>query len=121
MLDEKEIRQLILNLVRNALEATPPGKGVLISTRREAEDKVTLQVSDQGQGIPDEIMEKLGTPFFTTKENGTGLGLAVCYGIAERHRAAIQIETGAGGTTFLVHFPVPAGVLIDMDNRDLGD
>lgn len=121
LLDEKEIRQLILNLVRNALEATPPGKGVLISTRREAEDKVTLQVSDQGQGIPDEIMEKLGTPFFTTKENGTGLGLAVCYGIAERHRAAIQIETGAGGTTFLVHFPVPAGVLIDMDNRDLGD
>lgn len=111
LLDEKEIRQLILNLVRNALEATPPGKGVFISTRREAYDKVILQVADQGEGIPDEIMEKLGTPFFTTKENGTGLGLAVCYGIAERHQAAIQIESGAGGTTFLVHFPVPAGEL----------
>lgn len=51
-----------------------------------------------------EVLEKLGTPFFTTKETGTGLGLAVCHGIAERHNATIDVETSSAGTTFFVRF-----------------
>jgi len=58
----------------------------------------------QGEGIKPEVLEKIGTPFFTTKDYGTGLGLAVCYGIAARHNAKIKVETSANGITFLVQF-----------------
>ena len=105
LLDEKEIRQLVINLVYNALEAMTPGKNVTIRTCADQE-QVQLSVQDQGSGIDSEVMEKLGTPFFTTKESGTGLGLAVCYGIAARHQAKIEIETSPGGTTFLIRFPI---------------
>lgn len=101
----KEIRQIILNLSRNGLEAMPRGGCLTIGTRL-AGDQVILFVQDQGPGIPAETLEKLGTPFFTTKEQGTGLGLVVCYGIAARHQATIHIDTSTQGTTFSVCFPV---------------
>lgn len=103
MLDEKEIRQLILNLVMNSLDAVCSGQSVVISTR-ETRDYVILSVKDEGPGIKPEIIDKIGTPFFTTKEHGTGLGLAVCYSIADRHNASIKIDTGKCGTTFHVYF-----------------
>jgi PAS domain S-box-containing protein len=103
LLDGKEIRQVILNLVRNGLEATPPGGNITIRTFKE-EGEVVLSVRDQGAGINSDVLEKIGTPFFTTKETGTGLGLAVCYSIAAKHNAAISIDTGINGTTFNVRF-----------------
>jgi len=103
LLNEKEIRQLILNLVNNGLEAMSPGGTVVIRTFLDGRD-VVLAVQDQGKGIEPELLEKLGTPFFTTKEKGTGLGLAVCYSIAARHGAEIKIETGPTGSTFSVIF-----------------
>jgi PAS domain S-box-containing protein len=103
LLDEKEIRQLILNLVRNGLEAMSPRGHLIIKTSAEDEE-VVLAVKDYGRGISPDVLEKIGTPFYTTKENGTGLGLAVCYSIAARHNAAIKVETGTGGTTFYVRF-----------------
>ena len=102
-LDEKEMRQLILNLVRNGLEAMPPEGNLTIRTFMDNE-YVILSVQDQGKGIEPDVLEKLGTPFFTTKENGTGLGLAVCYSIAARHNAKIEIESNSSGTTFSVRF-----------------
>ncbi len=103
-LDEKEIRQLLLNFARNGLEAMRPGKMLTIKTAAD-DSTVILAVQNEGPEIPPEIMEKLGIPFFTTKENGTGLGLAICYSIANRHRAKIHIDTGPRGTTFSVVFP----------------
>ena len=103
LLDEKEIRQVIYNLIRNGLEATPPGSTMTIRTFSDAE-AVVLSVQDQGAGIEPEILDKIGTPFFTTKDHGTGLGLAVCYSIATRHNATIKIETNSSGTTFYVKF-----------------
>lgn len=103
MLDEKEIRQCILNLVRNGLEAMEKGGAVTISTWVDI-DSVMLAVKDEGTGIPAEILDKLGTPFLTTKETGTGLGLPVCYSIAKRHNASIKVDTGPGGTTFFMRF-----------------
>jgi signal transduction histidine kinase len=103
LLDGKEIRQLIYNLVRNGLESMPPGGNVTIRTFME-DGNVVLSIQDQGHGIDCEILERLGTPFFTTKEQGTGLGLAVCYGIAARHNAKIDIESSSTGTTFYVRF-----------------
>ncbi|GMA97284.1 ATP-binding protein [Pelosinus sp. IPA-1] len=101
--DESEIRQLILNLVRNGVEAMNASGTVTISTIR-GKDHVLVKVSDTGSGIPLEVMKKIGTPFFTTKEEGTGLGLAVCYRIANRHGAEIAITSGETGTTFSVKF-----------------
>jgi two-component system, sporulation sensor kinase E len=104
LLDEKEIRQMVLNLVHNGLESMPADRCVTIKTLVD-NDKVVLAIQDQGHGIDADLLEKMGTPFFTTKEHGTGLGLAVCYGIAARHHARIDIETGSTGTTFYVRFP----------------
>lgn len=102
-LDKKDIRQLLLNIVRNAMEATPPGGKVVIRTQ-VVDGQVTLLVQDNGPGIAPEILDKLGTPFTTTKENGTGLGLPVCYRIVERHNARMDIETSPRGTTFSITF-----------------
>jgi PAS domain S-box-containing protein len=105
MLDSLEIKQLILNLVRNAIEASPPGGVVAIGLRSEARAAV-LTVSDNGSGIPAEIVTKLGTPFLTTKPEGNGLGLAVCYRIADRHEASVKVESKPNvGTTFSIFFP----------------
>jgi PAS domain S-box-containing protein len=104
-LDEKEIRQLIFNMVRNGLEAMDPGGILTIKTYREVAELVLL-VRDQGRGIEKGVLDKIGTPFLTTKENGTGLGLAICFSIAARHNAKINVETGPTGTTFYVRFKV---------------
>ena len=104
LLNRNEIRQLVINLYRNGLEAMSTGKVLTISTYREDGNCVVLAVRDQGEGISPEIVEKLGTPFYTTKDNGTGLGLGICYAIVARHNAKIEIQTGSEGTTFFVKF-----------------
>lgn len=103
LLDDKEIRQLILNLVRNSLDAMSSGGYLTIRTYIES-DEIILAIKDQGTGIAPEVLKKIGTPFFTTKEQGTGLGLAICYSIAARHNAVINVETSEKGTTFFIKF-----------------
>lgn len=112
LLDEGEIRQMILNLARNGLEAMPDGGLLKVGTYTD-NNEVVLFISDEGKGLEPNLLDKLGTPFLTTKENGTGLGLAICYSIAAHHAARITVDTGARGTTFRVHFPAP-------DNDTLG-
>lgn len=102
--NEAEIRQLLTNLVNNALEAMTSGGNVSITTT-ELAGSICLAVSDEGTGIAASLIPQLGTPFLTTKENGTGLGLAVCYRIAERHGAKIHVESSPAGSTFTVAFP----------------
>jgi len=103
MINENEIKQLILNLVRNGLDATSEHGCVTISTYLK-EDQVVLAIKDQGNGIPLKIQEKIGTPFFTTKESGTGLGLAISAGIAQRHGAVFKFKTSIHGTVFYAIF-----------------
>ncbi|MPN24361.1 Sporulation kinase A [bioreactor metagenome] len=102
-LNDNEIRQVILNLARNGLDAMARRGCLTVSTFTDGSD-IVLAIQDQGCGIPPEIAEKIGTPFFTTKENGTGLGLGVCYDIVGRHNATIDYKTGKDGTTFYVRF-----------------
>lgn len=102
-LNEKEIRQLILNLVRNGIDATETGKHLEIRTYMDL-DQVVLAIHDEGTGIEPEVFAKLGVPFFTTKEGGTGLGLAICYNIVKRHQAQMDIVTSSQGTTFYIRF-----------------
>jgi len=105
ILDNSEIGQLLINLVRNGLDAMEAGRYLTIRTFVEGTN-VVLAVQDQGKGIEPNILDKIGIPFFTTKDNGTGLGLAVCNSIAERHKASIDIDTAPGGTTFYVRFVI---------------
>ncbi|MGG3455830.1 Sporulation kinase E [compost metagenome] len=106
LLNAKEIKQLILNLSRNAMEAMEE-KGQLTLETRVADQGALLLVSDTGPGIPPGQREKLFEPFFTTKAKGTGLGLALCLSIIERHGGKISVDSAEGqGTTFTVFFPL---------------
>lgn len=101
--DEKEVRQLILNITRNGLEAM--GKGGLLTIRTYTDgQEAALAIIDQGKGIDPAIIDKLGTPFVTTKEAGTGLGLAISYSIAHRQGAAIEFASSPAGTTCTIRF-----------------
>ena len=107
--DASQLEQLLLALSMNALEATPAGGRVLLAAQRDGAAGVLLRVSDTGCGIPTEIQGQIFEPFFTTKEQrkGVGLGLAVAYGIAQRHGGRIEFESPPGaGTTFSVHLPL---------------
>ncbi|WP_054958624.1 two-component system sensor histidine kinase NtrB [Paenibacillus dakarensis] len=104
-LNSNEIKQLILNLCRNAMEAMDD-KGVLTIETRRVDDVVELCVSDTGPGIPKEKLDRLFEPFFTTKSKGTGLGLALCMSIVQRHQGEISVQSEEGvGTTFTISFP----------------
>lgn len=102
--DAKEIRQVLLNLVRNAIEATPAGGRITVRTGRDG-GGAWLEVRDNGSGIPSNFLSKVGTPFFTTKPKGSGLGLAVCLRIAQRHAAVIDIASDSTGTVVKMRFP----------------
>ncbi|MGG1554867.1 ATP-binding protein [Paenibacillus ferrarius] len=106
-LDDKEIRQLILNMCMNGLEAMSVGGTLRIETYQD-DTHVVLLIADEGTGISAEHLEKLGRPFFTTKDEGTGLGLAICYSIAARHQATIEVNSSSKGTTFMIRFPMQA-------------
>lgn len=111
-----EIREALINLVFNAVDAMPGGGTLTLRTgilpANAANDaKVFVAVSDTGTGMDDEVRRRCLEPFYTTKgERGTGLGLAMVYGIAQRHHAHIDIDSARGaGTTFRLIFPLPVG------------
>nr|WP_269846569.1 ATP-binding protein [Paenibacillus roseus] len=105
-LNEKEIKQLILNLARNGMEAMGHNGRLLLRTSLKP-NNVQLQVSDNGCGISEEKLERLFEPFYTTKTRGTGLGLPLCLSIVERHHGKIAVESEEGrGTVFTVSFHI---------------
>lgn len=103
MVDQDEIRQLLLNMINNSLDAMEEGKAVSVITYKE-KDTVVLSIKDEGSGIPESLMEKIPTPFLTGKDDGTGLGLSICYSIAQKNNAKIDFMTSSKGTTFNVSF-----------------
>ncbi|MHC4209901.1 MAG: sensor histidine kinase [Planctomycetota bacterium] len=106
--DPAQLNQVLVNLVVNAGHAMPEGGTLTIRTQTE-DDTVILEIEDTGTGMPEEIIEKIFLPFFTTKEldKGTGLGLAVVHGIVVSHGGSIDVESEPGrGSRFSVHLPV---------------
>ena len=106
--DPGQLQQVIIALATNAVDAMPDG-GVLSITARTQDNKVQVDINDTGFGIPAEHLTKIFEPFFTTKEvgKGTGLGLAVCYGILTEHGGALDVQSAVGtGTTFTISLPV---------------
>ena len=104
--DESELREVLVNLVFNAVDAMPQGGTLTLSTR-ESGDSVEIAVADTGTGMAEEVRSRVFDPFFTTKGNaGMGLGLAVSYGIIRRHEGAVEVESELGrGTTFRIKLP----------------
>lgn len=107
--DPGQLRQVFLNLVKNACEAMPEGGTLTVTSGLDKDaDRITITVEDTGVGISQENISKLFTPFFTTKPTGkgTGLGLAISYGIVKMHRGQIRVESEVGkGTRFTVTLP----------------
>lgn len=103
--DDDMIRQALLNLVMNAIEAMPSG-GQLTLASRVADRQVEITVKDTGAGIPEKIKDKIFDPFFTTKPEGTGLGLGIVYNIAQLHNGTVTFVSDAAGTNFILRLPV---------------
>ncbi|CAM4405841.1 ATP-binding protein [Paenibacillus tarimensis] len=103
--DESQIKQVIINLLKNAMESMAGGGTIRITL--EADDySVYIKIADEGTGIPADKLNKLGQPFYSTKEKGTGLGLMVSYNIIENHNGKIEVESEPGrGTVFTVVLP----------------
>jgi len=112
MIDKDQMMQVLTNLEKNAIEAMPDG-GVLSVELTDTESNFQIKISDTGVGIPPENMDKLFTPFFTTKEigKGTGLGLPLVYGIVKMHKGQINVVSnteenkGEKGTSFIIDVP----------------
>lgn len=106
-MDAELLDQALINLVRNALEAlrdSPLGQ-ITLSARREPDGRIAISVSDNGPGIPSDQREKIFVPFFTTKRQGSGIGLTLVRQIAAAHGASVNVaETPGGGATFSMRF-----------------
>ena len=108
MASTNQMRQVMLNILKNAKEAMPKGGTLTVRTAREG-NKVLITTQDTGIGIPEEIRDKIFEAFFTTKQKvkGVGLGLSVCYGIIKDHGGEIKVESEEGkGTTFTISLPI---------------
>jgi two-component system nitrogen regulation sensor histidine kinase NtrY len=116
MADNDQMRQVLHNLIGNAVEAMPSGGQLTISTHPKADDHITLEVKDTGCGMPEEIRQRIFTPYFTTKEKGTGLGMAIVAQIIEEHDGTISVESSQGvGTTVTIR--LKTGVIDDPDDN----
>ncbi|MDD5435063.1 MAG: ATP-binding protein [Nitrospira sp.] len=109
--DGSQLKQLLLNLLINSMDAMPEGGEIVIEAMRGENiidgEKVVLKITDTGSGIPEVDKEHLFEPFFTTKDSGTGLGLSICKSIMEKHQGKIHIESVYNkGTTVTLVFPV---------------
>jgi signal transduction histidine kinase len=104
--DPGQIRQVLINLFKNSLEAMPHG-GVLRVSAAVREGHLVLTIADSGLGIAPEHLRSLFTPFFSTKEGGTGLGLTICRGLIDLHRGEIAIRSEVNrGTTYTIRLPL---------------
>ncbi len=104
--DEEMLRQALVNLLMNAVQATPAGGEVRLSTRA-ADGALEYRVADTGRGIASDTLPHVFRPFFTTRHSGTGLGLSITHEIVERHGGNIRVESALGrGSTFIVRLPL---------------
>jgi signal transduction histidine kinase len=104
--DKSQIKQLFLNIFLNAIQAMERGGRFVCEILPLANEKILVRVTDTGDGIPEENMDKIYDPFFTTKKGGTGLGLSICYSIVKSHKGEIEVRSRLGqGTTVLVTLP----------------
>lgn len=105
--EENQLKQVFINLLKNGMEAMPNGGSIRIRLDHDEElNRVRIEIKDEGIGIPEEMMPKLGEPFFTNKESGTGLGLMVSQRIIQSHKGMMDIKSVMNkGTTVIIDLP----------------
>jgi two-component system, sporulation sensor kinase E len=110
--EPNQLKKVFINIIKNAIEVMPSGGNIFITTNCTKENLIHIAIKDEGFGISKEKIKKLGEPFYTTKERGTGLGLMVSYKIIEEHHGSIEIDSEEGkGTVFHIYLP------LDLKNR----
>ncbi|MBL0385147.1 PAS domain S-box protein [Tumebacillus sp. ITR2] len=108
--DENQMKQVLINFIRNAIEAMPGGGTIRVEATLADPSHMRIRVQDEGKGIPQEQLARLGEPFYTTKTKGTGLGLMVSKKIIEGHQGTLEIASEVGvGTTVDLYLPLPDG------------
>ncbi|WP_080834745.1 ATP-binding protein [Cohnella massiliensis] len=125
---KNQIKKALFNLLKNAFEAIPD-KGTITIGQSASESEVTIYIQDNGSGIPKKKLELLGTPFFTTKENGTGMGLTFVFSVIHQNNGTIKVESEESvGTKFTISFPLTkddsvrreAAVLLQLERTENG-
>ncbi len=113
------MKELIHNLLINALEAMPAGGNLTVECRQE-DDQIVLEITDTGTGMSEEVQNRIFEPFFTTKEEtGTGLGLGIVYRIVNDHDGEIEVQSAPGqGSCFALHFPIRSEAPPDPEEED---
>ncbi|OGL43366.1 MAG: hypothetical protein A2042_04335 [Candidatus Schekmanbacteria bacterium GWA2_38_11] len=109
MIDKEQIKQVLLNIILNAVQATSANGEIFIETRRfnGSDEFVQVEIRDTGEGIPEKDIENIFTPFFTTKHGGSGLGLSISHRIIQEHRGSINVISQVGkGSSFFINLPL---------------
>ncbi|MDM5319649.1 PAS domain S-box protein [Bacillus altitudinis] len=105
--EQNQLKQVFINILKNAIEVMPRKGNVYVSIQRKGEDHIVISLRDEGCGMAEDKLKRLGEPFYTTKERGTGLGLMVSYKIIEEHQGTIEVESEEGvGTVFHLTLPL---------------
>jgi signal transduction histidine kinase len=120
--DPNQLRQVLLNLLFNALDAQPRGGEVRISARFDranpSDPQLVLTVADNGSGLPQSVGERIFEPFFSTKESGLGLGLSICRRIVESHGGTLTAANRlTGGAIFTLRFPTRSSEMLREDRE----
>ncbi|MET3697796.1 two-component system sporulation sensor kinase A [Bacillus oleivorans] len=114
--EKNQLKQVFLNLIKNAIEAMPKGGNINIRAKEKVNGKISISIEDEGIGIPEERIPTLGEPFYTTKEKGTGLGLMTCFKIIESHKGEILVHSILDkGTTVEILLPTITQKLLKHD------
>ncbi|MGM7702724.1 ATP-binding protein [Pseudalkalibacillus sp. Hm43] len=105
--EKNQMKQVFIHFIKNGIEAMESGQNLWVRIRRGAGSNVLIEIEDEGCGIPKERLDKLGEPFYTTKEKGTGLGMMMSYKIIQNHKGTIKVESQEGvGTIFTITLPI---------------
>ncbi|WP_407941571.1 PAS domain S-box protein [Metabacillus schmidteae] len=105
--EPNQLKQVFINVLKNAIEVMPKGGQIDVKIKQKNEDNLFVSITDRGSGISEDKIKRLGQPFYTTKERGTGLGLMVSYKIIEEHQGQVDVESEEGkGTTFHITLPI---------------
>lgn len=104
--DNKQIAQVLINLLKNSVEAlkNQPGGKIILKSEINTDNKVFISVTDNGPGITTELLDKIFIPFFTTKENGSGIGLSLSRQIIQMHGGSLKVDSKPKKTTFTITF-----------------
>lgn len=105
-MDKNQLKQVLLNLVQNALQAVPTRQGQVVLETARQNARIIVRIRDNGPGIPPELQERIFDPFYTTKEHGTGLGLTICRQLIKAHGGQIRIDSQPGQTLFEFSLPL---------------